>query len=98
MYCFHAPDGPGLDCPLTVDTSGSYFRLLIVSLLAFQFMLISVYRREGLGGHYLAGKSPAPTEEPGITNLDVDYTFFDQQVWPDIANRVPGFENIKVIS
>lgn len=54
------------------------------------------FRREGLGGHFIAGKSPAANEEPGIANLDVDYTFFDQQVWPDIAQRVPGFENIKV--
>lgn len=80
VYCFHAPDGPGLDCPLTVDTNGSYFR------------------REGLGGHYIAGKSPIESEEPGIANLDVDYTFFDQQVWPDIARRVPSFENIKLKS
>ena len=54
-------------------------------------------RREGLGGHYIAGKSPTALEEPGTSNLDVDYTFFDQQVWPDIANRVPAFQNIKVI-
>ncbi|KAK4015385.1 FAD-dependent oxidoreductase domain-containing protein [Daphnia magna] len=80
VYCFHAPEGPGLDCPLTVDTTGSYFR------------------REGLGGHYVAGKSPTANEEPGVANLDVDYTFFDQQVWPDVALRVPGFENIKLKS
>ncbi|KAI9556876.1 hypothetical protein GHT06_016668 [Daphnia sinensis] len=80
VYCFHAPEGPGLDCPLTVDTTGSYFR------------------REGLGGHYVAGKSPIANEEPGVANLDVDYTFFDQQVWPDVALRVPGFENIKLKS
>ena len=55
------------------------------------------FRREGLGGHYIAGKSPTANEEPGIANLDVDYTFFDQQVWPDVAHRVPGFENIKVL-
>jgi len=80
VYCFHAPEGPGLDCPLTVDPTGTYFR------------------REGLGGHFIAGKSPTALEEPGISNLDVDYTFFDQQVWPDIANRVPNFQNIKLKS
>ncbi len=26
VYCVHAPDGPGLDCPLVVDPSGAYFR------------------------------------------------------------------------
>lgn len=80
VYCFHAPEGPGLDCPLTVDPSGTYFR------------------REGLGGHFIAGKSPTALEEPGISSLDVDYTFFDQQVWPDIASRVPAFQNIKLKS
>jgi len=54
------------------------------------------HRREGLGGHFIAGKSPTALEEPGISSLDVDYTFFDQQVWPDIASRVPAFQNIKV--
>lgn len=26
MYCFHAPEGPGLDSPLTIDPNGTYFR------------------------------------------------------------------------
>ncbi|XP_062450504.1 FAD-dependent oxidoreductase domain-containing protein 1 isoform X2 [Rhea pennata] len=26
VYVWHCPDGPGLDCPLLVDTSGAYFR------------------------------------------------------------------------
>lgn len=26
VYCFHTPDGPGLDTPLTVDPDGTYFR------------------------------------------------------------------------
>ena len=32
-----------------------------------------------------------------MANLDVDYAFFNQQVWPDIAQLVPSFENIKVV-
>ncbi len=27
VYNIHCPDGPGLDCPLVVDPSGTYFRL-----------------------------------------------------------------------
>ncbi|KAK3880138.1 hypothetical protein Pcinc_015340 [Petrolisthes cinctipes] len=26
VYCFHAPEGPGLDAPLTIDPNGTYFR------------------------------------------------------------------------
>lgn len=26
VYVVHCPDGPGLDCPLLIDTSGSYMR------------------------------------------------------------------------
>ncbi|OXU17326.1 hypothetical protein TSAR_006171 [Trichomalopsis sarcophagae] len=26
VYCFHAPDGPGLNTPLTIDPTGVYFR------------------------------------------------------------------------
>ena len=78
------------------------FVVVVVQSIGFQLthmaigFSFAVYRREGLGGHYLCGKSPASSEEPGVDNLDVDYTFFDQQVWPDIAKRVPAFENIKV--
>ena len=79
VYNVHCPNGPGLDCPLVVDPTGTYFR------------------REGWGNHYLCGRSPtSEEEEPDITNNDVDYDFFDEKVWPVIANRAKCFENIKV--
>ncbi|XP_071567708.1 FAD-dependent oxidoreductase domain-containing protein 1 [Temnothorax nylanderi] len=80
VYCFHCPDGPGLNTPLTIDSSGAYFR------------------RDGLGGNYICGKSPESNEEPSIENLDVDHEFFDNRVWPLLAHRVPAFENLKVKS
>ncbi|XP_063589994.1 FAD-dependent oxidoreductase domain-containing protein 1-like [Penaeus indicus] len=80
VYCVHAPDGPGLDCPLLIDPNGTYFR------------------REGLGGLYLCGQSPTDEHEPSIENLDVDYEFFESNVWPTIANRVSAFENLKLQS
>ena len=52
------------------------------------------FRREGLGGMYLCGQSP--TDEPSVTDLEVDEDFFMNEVWPTIANRVPSFNNIKV--
>ncbi|KAL6432438.1 hypothetical protein ACFW04_006788 [Cataglyphis niger] len=80
VYCFHCPDGPGLNTPLTIDPSGTYFR------------------RDGLAGNYIGGKSPEPDEEPSVENLDVDHEFFDNKVWPALAHRVPSFENLKVKS
>lgn len=54
------------------------------------------FRRDGLGGNFLAGRSPSATQEPKCDNLDVDYNFFDEEVWPTLAKRVPAFESIKV--
>ncbi|CAG0916337.1 unnamed protein product [Notodromas monacha] len=57
------------------------------------------FRREGLGGVYLTGMSPAPEHEPDASNLDsVDFSYFDEQIWPLLAHRVPGFEKLKVRS
>ncbi|XP_053547515.1 FAD-dependent oxidoreductase domain-containing protein 1 [Bombina bombina] len=78
IYVFHCPDGPGLDCPLLIDSSGAYFR------------------RDGLGGNYIGGLSPSEDEEPDVENLEVDYDFFHQKVWPLLAHRVPTFECLKV--
>ncbi|XP_025989435.1 FAD-dependent oxidoreductase domain-containing protein 1 isoform X2 [Solenopsis invicta] len=80
VYCFHCPDGPGLNTPLTIDSSGAYFR------------------RDGLGGNFICGKSPEPDEEPSVENLNVDHEFFENKIWPLLAHRVPAFENLKVKS
>ena len=57
----------------------------------------SSFRREGWGNHYLCGRSPDADEyEPEISNNDVDYEFFEENVWPVIANRAKCFENSKV--
>ena len=51
------------------------------------------------GRVFLCGKSPAENEEPPVGDLDaIDHTFFEQQVWPPLAARVPAFESIKVIN
>ncbi|XP_071450604.1 FAD-dependent oxidoreductase domain-containing protein 1-like [Hetaerina americana] len=82
VYCYHCNDGPGLNAPLTIDPTGTYFR------------------REGLLGNYIGGRSPAEEEEPPVdTGLeDIDHSFFDSDVWPVLAKRIPAFENIKVKS
>ena len=55
------------------------------------------FRRDGWSNHYLCGRSPDADEyEPEISNNDVDYEFFEENVWPVIANRAKCFENSKV--
>ncbi|XP_023390499.1 FAD-dependent oxidoreductase domain-containing protein 1 isoform X3 [Pteropus vampyrus] len=54
------------------------------------------FRREGLGNNYLGGCSPTEEEEPNPGNLEVDHDFFQDKVWPQLAQRVPAFENLKV--
>lgn len=36
------------------------------------------------------------TEEPDTSDLEVDHRFFEEKVWPHLANRVPAFERLKV--
>ncbi|RWS14399.1 fad oxidoreductase-like protein [Dinothrombium tinctorium] len=54
-------------------------------------------RRDGLGGNYLAGKSPSEDEEPDSSNLEVDYSYFDKAIQPVLTRRVKGFEKPKIV-
>jgi sarcosine oxidase len=51
------------------------------------------------GRLFLCGKSPEADQEPPAADLDqVDYAFFEQEVWPRLAARVPAFESVKVVN
>ena len=50
------------------------------------------------GRNFLCGLSPEEHEEPTEMNWDVDYTWFEERIWPQLAERVPQFETIKVIN
>jgi FAD-dependent oxidoreductase domain-containing protein 1 len=51
------------------------------------------------GRMFICGKSPEESEEPPVGDLDdIDHTFFEQQVWPQLAVRVPAFESVKVVN
>lgn len=56
------------------------------------------YFRCAGGNSFICGRSPTPETEPSTDNLDVDHEFFDIEVWPRLAHRVPAFEAAKVIS
>jgi FAD-dependent oxidoreductase domain-containing protein 1 len=51
------------------------------------------------GKLFICGKSPEPDQEPPAGDLDaIDHSFFDAEVWPQLAARVPAFEAVKVVS
>jgi sarcosine oxidase len=51
------------------------------------------------GRLFLAGKSPAPDREPAVGSLDeIDHAFFEEEIWPRLAARVPAFESVKVVN
>ncbi len=50
------------------------------------------------GRTFICGKSPTEETEPPIGDLDdIDYGFFESEIWPELAARVPTFESAKVI-
>jgi glycine/D-amino acid oxidase-like deaminating enzyme len=68
------------NCPLLIDTSGAYVR------------------PEGEG--FICGASPEADmdsdwrdDEPA--SQEIDFTFFEEFIWPSLAHRIPAFEAIK---
>ena len=50
------------------------------------------------GRHFICGLSPEESEEPRTMDWEVDYSWFEERIWPVLAERVPQFEAIKVIN
>jgi len=50
------------------------------------------------GRHFLAGLSPAPAEEPVDHDWEVDHAWFEERIWPLLAERIPAFEVLKVVN
>jgi FAD-dependent oxidoreductase domain-containing protein 1 len=50
------------------------------------------------GRHFICGLSPEEAEEPTEMDWEVDYTWFEERIWPGLAERVQAFEAIKVIN
>ena len=92
IFYFHCPDKqefshpmPPPTTPLTVDPSGVYFR------------------PEGsTRGHFITGVSPEAQEDQECLSDDsleiIDHHLFEETIWPTLANRVPAFNELKVIS
>ncbi|NXK72158.1 FXRD1 protein, partial [Amazona guildingii] len=52
-------------------------------------------RREGIAGNYLGGMSPPEEEEPDPSDLSVDHDYFQEQIWPRLARRIPAFSSLR---
>ncbi len=50
-------------------------------------------RPEGTG--FICGSSPAEDQDPDCFDFEVDHSFFEDHLWPTLANRIPAFEAIK---
>ncbi len=48
-------------------------------------------------GQYICGVSPPADRDPDCLDLEIDYGFFEETVWPTLAHRVPAFEAIKLV-
>lgn len=49
-------------------------------------------------GHlYICGIAPSIENADDDFSLDVDYGLFDEQIWPALAHRIPGFEQLKLL-
>ncbi|MGF7158577.1 glycine/D-amino acid oxidase-like deaminating enzyme [Rhodoligotrophos appendicifer] len=48
------------------------------------------------GHQFISGLSPADGSEWDTDNFDIDHDWFDTDMWPKLAARVPAFETIKV--
>ncbi|MGE0212869.1 MAG: NAD(P)/FAD-dependent oxidoreductase [Parvibaculaceae bacterium] len=50
------------------------------------------------GRSFLAGLAPEEHEEPEATGYDVDFTWFEERIWPALAELIPVFEAVKVVN
>lgn len=49
------------------------------------------------GQLFLCGIPPVRENDPNDFGLDVDYDLFDELIWPALAHRVPGFEQLRML-
>ncbi len=50
------------------------------------------------GNFFLAGLAPPESQDPDAEDFEIDHAFFDNEIWPLLAMRVPAFEAVKVQS
>ncbi len=50
------------------------------------------------GQNYICGKSPDKDNDPDCEDFYMDYSVFEEELWPILAERIPAFDAIKRIS
>ena len=50
------------------------------------------------GRFFIGGISPPPEREPAVPDFEVDYSEWDELVWPPLAHRVPALEAVKIVN
>jgi FAD-dependent oxidoreductase domain-containing protein 1 len=51
------------------------------------------------GRFFICGKSPEESaEQPGGDLSDIDHAFFETEIWPALAARVPAFAGVRVVN
>ncbi len=48
------------------------------------------------GASYICGVSPPEDADPDCLDFEIDYSLFEDTIWPALAHRVPAFEAIKL--
>jgi sarcosine oxidase len=48
------------------------------------------------GPDFLCGVSPPESQDPDTLDLELDYRWFEEIVWPTLAHRVPAFQAVKL--
>ena len=48
------------------------------------------------GASFICGVAPPDERDPDCLDFDIDYSLFEETVWPTLAERVPAFETIKL--
>jgi FAD-dependent oxidoreductase domain-containing protein 1 len=52
------------------------------------------FRPEGAG--FIGGVAPPEDRDPDCLDFEIDYSLFEETVWPVLAERIPAFESIKL--
>ncbi|NWH41561.1 FXRD1 protein, partial [Chloropsis hardwickii] len=97
------PSVPSSSCPFVIDTSGAYFR---PDGSAGNYLGGMSPPEVSLQGP-LRSFTPLffirhlqfilfQEEEPDPSDLSVDHDYFQEQIWPRLARRVPAFESLRV--
>ncbi|MFZ0692898.1 MAG: FAD-binding oxidoreductase, partial [Alphaproteobacteria bacterium] len=48
------------------------------------------------GRQFICGVSPEEGDDPDCEDLELDYSLWEEVVWPTLASRIPAFEAVKL--